>query len=154
MAFVQKSSKLETERLQYIVCSQSTVFFRVVAENNGYKFMTATAPENDGSFNPYTKPNRLISSTRVALNDVGYPFDNKEDHKGRSYLEARGFSELSTIESIVSNALGALGFKDISYLAREEMREIYGNLAIDDSGDDVYMNDGVYLSKDGTTSER
>lgn len=35
-----------------------------------------------------------------------------------------------------------------------EMREIYDALSVDDSRDDVYLSDGVWLSSDGSTSER
>ncbi|CAI3939089.1 unnamed protein product [Commensalibacter communis] len=39
---------------------------------------------------------------------------------------------------------------NIESRAKEEMRELYNDLAIDDSGEDVYLSDGVHLSHDGS----
>jgi hypothetical protein len=38
--------------------------------------------------------------------------------------------------------------------SQDEMRDIYEALAIDDSGADVYLSDGVWLGRDGTLDDR
>lgn len=35
-----------------------------------------------------------------------------------------------------------------------EMRELYGVLAVDDEGGDVYLSDGVWLTSDGSLHDR
>ena len=149
MPIVQNSTKLSTQSNQYIICSESFVFFRVVLENDGFKFMTATASEDAGNFKAYDSQDRLIYSTIATLNDLDWEYLQKQDHTERRYIEARGLSAVADIETIAVRVLDTLDFKDIAVLARQEMRDIYDEFSINDSGEDVYLSDGMSISKNG-----
>lgn len=148
MPIVQKSTKLATDQ-QHVISSQNIVFFRVTLEVDGYKMMTATADEDTGKLRAYVSQDSLMSSTLSVLNDVSWKSEQKEDCSRRPYIEARGFPELLDIRTVATRILDSLGFDDIAVTALQEMRAIYDELSINDSGEDVYLSDGVYLTKNG-----
>lgn len=148
MPIIQNSTKLATDQ-QYVISSQAVVFFRVTLEADGYKMMTATADEDTGKLKAYESQDRLISSTLFILGDIGRKSKQKDDHAGRPYMEARGFSELLDVKAIATRVLVSLGFDDIAVTALQEMRAIYDDLSINDSGEDVYLNDGVWVTSNG-----
>lgn len=148
MPMVQNSTKLATGQ-QHIISSQNIVFFRVTLEADGYKMMTATAGEDDGKLKAYMPQNLLISSALSVLGDLDWNISQRADHAERPYIEARGFSELLDIKTVATRVLASLGFDDIAVTALQEMKAIYDELSIDDSGEDVYLGDGVYVTKNG-----
>lgn len=148
MPMVQNSTKLATDQ-QHIISSQNIVFFRVTLEADGYKMMTATAGEDTGKLKAYAPQDLLTSSTLSVLGDLDWNIGQKKDHAERPYIEARGFSELLDIKTVATRILASLGFDDIAVTALQEMKAIYDELSIDDSGEDVYLGDGVYVTKNG-----
>lgn len=153
MPIVQNSTKFATEQ-QYIVFSQSVVFFRVTFETDGYKMMTATAGEDTVGLRAYDVQDRLMSSTLSVLGDIDCKSVQKEDHAERPYIEARGFSELLDIKTVATRVLDSLGFDDIGVRGLQEMRAIYDELSIDGSGEDVYLSDGIWVTSNGDLISR
>lgn len=153
MPKVRNSTKLATDQ-QHIISSQAVVFFRVTLETDGYKLMTATADEDTGKLKAYEAQERLMSSTLSVLTDLDCKCVLKEDHAGRPYIEARGFPELFDIKTVATRVLDLLGFDDIAVIALQEMRTIYDELSIDESDEDVYLSDRVWVTKNGDFTSR
>lgn len=50
MAIIQTSNKLSLWEEEFRICSKPYVFFRLIADRDGVRFMTATAAEDAGQY--------------------------------------------------------------------------------------------------------
>ena len=136
----------------FIVVRDGIVYLRIVGEEGRYRVMTATAGEDDAS--------ALAFNNQVALNEAALRVSAslhispvvKTDYHGREYVDVCGCEYLSDAYRAAEMLFQTL---QDSLQARSEadMRSIYSDLAIDDSGDDVYLSDGMWLSSDGTIKD-
>ena len=77
------------------------------------------------------------------------------DRKNREFTFICGFhfvSDAYRVSELLFEFLNGYSADDTSQLA--EMREIYNALAIDDTGEDIYLSDGVWLGRDGGLFDR
>lgn len=152
MAIIVRSSKLSSDQEEQCVHSKGFVFFRIVAEGDLLKVMTATAAEDTGELRPFHDQQALLAATRSVLSERGEEWSEKEDWRGRPYVEAE-FPTGADVLHIAHTVLLSLGFEDIGVLALREMKEIYSEFAIED-GEDTYLSDGMWMTPDGRIVEK
>lgn len=154
MAIIQKSNKLSSQQEEYRICSDPYVFYRLISDANGFRIMTATASEDTGEYRAYGDQEALISATVQVLADREMAFATKKDHAERPYIESSVYPDKEDLLHLTATILDRLGFEDISVLALREMKAIYDEFAIDDSGDDTYLSDGMWMTSDGRMIEK
>jgi len=154
MAIIQRSTKLSLQQEEYRICSEPYVFYRLISDAHGVRLMTATASEDTGQYRVYEDQGALISATAQVLADRELEFVTKRDHAKRPYIETSVYPDSEDLLHLASTILDRMGFEDISVLALREMKEIYNELAIDDSGEDTYLSDGMWMTSDGRLIEK
>ena len=137
----------------YIVTANGVVYLRAVGAEGSYVVMTATADEDSKS--------EVSCPLMVALNEAALRTANsfnleptvKSNFKGREYVELCQCDYLSDVFRLSERLFSH--FKD--YLLerpKKDLQELYPSLTIDESGDDVYLSDELWLASDGTISGR
>ena len=154
MAIIQKSTKLSLQQEEYRICSEPYVFYRLISDANGVRLMTATASEDTGDYRAYEDQGALISATAQVLSLREMDFVTKRDHANRPYIETSVYPDSEDLLNLASTILNRIGFEDISVLALREMMAIYNEFAIDDSGEDTYFSDGMWMTSDGRLIEK
>jgi len=91
MAILRDSGKFSTEETQIIIFSGSTVLFRAIEEEDGFKFMTATAQEDSCDLQPFADQESLNQKSRSFFLEIDRAYTGKCDLKGRPYVEAFSF---------------------------------------------------------------
>jgi hypothetical protein len=148
----------------YVVIRNSTSFLRVLGGEPKWTLMTATASEDHGRIAVCMERKRLVQSAfRLGLEIETEP-TSKRDSSGREYVEIcvitrdpgqseQAFEDENT--HLFTRFFEIFDeFDDAGSEARDEMREMYSALAIDDLGSDVYLSDGVWLGSDGSLEDR
>lgn len=135
--------------------SQDIVFLRVLREEPQYELVTATAGEDTGQFHPYPDKKRLLEAALRTSARLGTQSGRKVDRKRREYIIICGFEFISDAYRVGEKFFEVLeDLSDGGTQSQDEMRDIYEALAIDNSGADVYLSDGVWLGRDGTLDDR
>lgn len=137
----------------YIITEGGVVYLRVVGSEGNYVVMTATAGEDFAG--------DMACPDMVALNEAalrtsktfGLKPTVKRDYHGREYVEICRCEFISDAFR-AAERLFELFEECSSDRTTNELVEVYANLAIDDSGEDVYLSDGMWLSSDGSISDR
>lgn len=139
----------------YVIVRGKTSFLRILGKDPHYELMTATASEDNRRIKVCSNQIQLIESAlRLALELKIKPLV-EYDWKKREYVKICSFT-IENDEEILTEEIPSRFFEifdnyiDIQRRAKEEMIELYNSLAIDDSGEAVYLSDGVYLSSDGS----
>jgi hypothetical protein len=150
-------------RESYVVVRSGTSFLRVLGDEPKWELMTATASEDHGRIAVCADQPRLIEAAMRLCAEFGTSPNVVRDHAGREYVKVgtvtRGATE-SDEEFEKENSRVLSRFFEIydSLNVREnrspnEMRDLYDALT-DSSGEDIYLSDGVWLSSDGSLSDR
>lgn len=117
--------------------------------------MTATASEGTGAYRAFENQESLTAATMQVFGDFGMEFVTKVDHAGRPYVETSVYPDADHLVRIATTALDRMGFEDASvlalreFLALQEMKAIYEDFSIDDSGEDAYLSGGMWITSDG-----
>jgi hypothetical protein len=154
MPRIEPSKKLSMTQEEHCICSEPYVFFRLISDSNGVRLMTATASEDTGRFRAYGNQASLIAAAEMVFSSHGMNIVAKMDHAGRPYVETAFYSDAEGLLHLAATVLDQIGFEDVSVLALREMKAIYREFAIDDSGDDAYLSDGMWASVDGRLIEK
>lgn len=152
MADITRSDKLATRSHdeQTKMVSGPYVLLRIIHEEDSYTLMTATADEDDGSYQAYPELERLVTSAE----EVFGRGEQHTDKWGRPYLLFRGVDHPTTIRDLANRIAMKLGLPSVDEpWADEEKRDIYDEFSIGDDGEPVYLSDGVHISKRGRLSE-
>lgn len=149
----------------FIVTRGSTLFLRIVGDYPTYELMTATASEDDLSFLVCQDRLRVIKAALRFGAEMDTAPTSSKDRRKRDYasicrMNIRPSSPGDeSNEVVLRRTLGrffeifdATGPADST--RSDEMREIYEVFAPDDSGGDVYLGDGIWLSSDGSWHDR
>jgi hypothetical protein len=148
----------------FIVTRGSTLFLRIVGNFPTYELMTATASEDDFSFLVCQDRLRLIKAALRFGAEMDTAPTSSKDRRDRDYayicrMNIRPSSTSEERDEVLRRTLGrffeifdATGSADST--RSDEMREIYEVFAPDDSGGDVYLGDGLWLSSDGSLHDR
>lgn len=154
MPIIESSNKLSSEQEEYRICSKPYVFYRVIVARNGVRLMTATASEDAGEYRAFKNQEVLLAATAQVFGDFEMEIVTKEDHAGRPYIETQVSPDKQHLIHVATTALERMGFEDVSVLALREMKALHAEFAIDDSGEDTYLSDGMWVTADGKLVER
>lgn len=154
MARIERSTKLSLTQDEYRICSEPYVFYRLISNGNGVRLMTATACENIGGLRAFEDQTLLISMTARVFSERGLDFVIKTDQSERDYIETPIYPDEEDLLHLAATVLDLIGFEDVSVLALREMKAIYSEFAVDDSGDDTYLSDGMWATADGRIVEK
>jgi hypothetical protein len=96
----------------------------------------------------------LIGAAEVALQGIGSLVKHRKDQWGRRYVVVHDVSDPTEMRHAANRVAKALGLEAVDTpwiveAADKEMRDIYEEFAIDDLGGDAFLNDGVWITKDG-----
>jgi len=158
---IQKSDKvgLDSEE-SYVVIRNSISFLRILGAEPNWIVITATASEDHGRIQVCPDRLRVVESAlRLCAEHGGNPGVEK-DWLGREYVKigtiTRKPGESEDDFQRENNALFRRFFdifdsyRRLESRGRDEMRELYSALALDDGSGSVYLSDDVWLSSDGS----
>lgn len=152
MADISRSDKLLTlgNDGQTKMVSGQYVLLRILHEGDSYTLMTATAKEDDGSYQAYPDLERLVAAAKEVLGRG----ERNADKWGRPYLLVRGVDHPRTLRDLANKIAARLGLDPVDEpWADEEMRGIYDEFSVGDGDEPAYLSDGVYISKRGRLLE-
>lgn len=140
---------------KFMVCRGKNIFLRILGEEPRYHLMTATAGEDDGAFvRVGNQPYLIETALRVAA-ELGIKSAVNNDYAGREYVNICAFEYVSDAFRISQNFFDKYDECSAPELrAQNDLQEIYEALSTDDSGEDVYLSDGVWLGSDGSVRNR
>jgi hypothetical protein len=141
------------------------IFLRLVGGGGSYSLMTATAGEDKGSLRACANQHALRQAARRTASDFKVEPHEDKDSAGREFVRICGFTIDGPAEESRQQTLREVYevcdtlFKNFDHECDEAggedsgLKAIYDVLAIDDSGDAVYLSDGVWLGSDGSLSD-
>ncbi|WP_037469642.1 hypothetical protein [Shewanella marina] len=148
----------------YVVTRDDISFLRILGSQPELELMTATASEDCTPIRVCTDQLRLIETSLLlgAENNTALKID--VDWKGREYVKICTIKgDLNEDDGLLNKELKNLinrffeiydNYKTIELRSNGEMLVLYNELTVDDHGGDVYLSDGIWLSKDGSLHER
>ncbi|MBB6600325.1 hypothetical protein [Luteimonas sp. MC1825] len=125
--------------------------------------MTATASEDDDSYQVCGDRIRLVSAALQLGARIRIPPSREDDSFGRVFIRicAITFSpgneqeDLDELHAVLDSFFQIFDTSDpASHEVINDMREVYLTLSGNDSNEDVYLSDGVWLSFDGKLHDR
>lgn len=128
-----------------------------------YSLMTATASEDDRSYYVCGDRAKLISSVLRLSAKIGSKPSPDKDSSGRDFIYICGITfipdkvqeDLKELYSVLEKFFHIYDTCDLtSSDTVSEMQEIYSTIAPDESKEDAYLSDGVWLSSDGQLHNR
>lgn len=139
---------------KFIVSIHDEVLLRILGEEPSYELMTSTTGEDNNGIYKVGNQQRLIAAALMTANELGTKSSIQKDYKGREYVKICRFEYISD-GFRVSEKFISIYNKIIDFNGDNSdcMSEIYSSLSVDDSGGDVYLSDGVWLSSDGTLKD-
>lgn len=151
-------------RESYIVVRNRVSFLRILGANPQWELMTATASEDNGRIKVCNNRPRLVQAAWRLGVEINTRPEVKSDWKDREYvsicvINTKNSTNVDAVRKEIDALLSRFFELYDSYQSAEtrgtyEMRDLYDALAIDDSGGDVYLSDGVWLSIDGSMHDR
>lgn len=146
----------------YVVTRGRVSFLRIVGGEHSFDMMTATASEdNPGGFRVCSDRLNLIGAAVQIANELGVEPVFSKDSAGREFINICSISfqdpdkDMAEIERALTRFFEIFDHASAGRQREgDEMQEIYGALASDDSGGDVYLSDGVWLSSNGSLHDR
>ncbi len=147
----------------YIVARGRMSYLRLVGNEPTYSLMTATASEDDKSYIVCSDKVKLISAALQFSAELGIPPSLDKDSSCRDFIrictiEFFPSKHQEGIRAIRPNLEKFFYIYDTCDPASKEtvrdMQEIYLAIADENSNEDVYLSDGVWLSFDGQLHDR
>ncbi|QDL91974.1 hypothetical protein FDP22_09415 [Paroceanicella profunda] len=140
----------------FIVTRDGNVFLRLLGEEPDYEIMTATASEDGGGLVRVADQVRLVEAAlRTGKQVFGVRSFVEEDHKGREYAKICRLEYLSDAYRVAERFFEIYdGIGQGAGRPRSDLAAVYAELAVDDTGGDVYLSDGVWLGRDGAVTDR
>jgi hypothetical protein len=141
-------------REQYIVTFGDFVCLRILGDGSDYEVMTATADEDNKRFLAPANQALLIELAQKTAEALGGASLMCRDNYGRNYVKICRIENDEDARRVVEVFSGLLheqvqAGERVESEDRRELREIYEAIAPDDSGEDAYLGDGVWMSSDG-----
>lgn len=150
----------------YIVTRGRESFLRIVGGHRTFDMMTATASEdNPGGFRVCADKLSLIAAAVQIAKELGVNPAFSTDSSGREFVNICNITlqepnkasadEMAEIDSALNRFFQIFDTaKQNAARDNDDMQEIYAVLTPDDSGEDVYLSDGIWLSSDGALHDR
>jgi hypothetical protein len=150
---IKKSKKSYIQSNEhFIVVRNELVFLRIVGEEGRYHIITATADEDNLAIRAYPHQQALNDSALKTSERLGALPKIKYDYHNRPYIEIAQCEYISD-----AHRAAELFFEILPEFSENQLdnnlENLYQELSIDDSGDDLYLSDGVWLSSDGTLKD-
>ncbi|GAA0569610.1 hypothetical protein [Caenispirillum bisanense] len=150
---------------QYIATFGGFVCLRILSVGAEYAVVTATADEDNKQFLAPDNQALLMGLGRRTAEELGGPHAECCDNYGRKYVQICNIENEEDADRVVKVFTRLLyehiqaGEKAqaddaVESDARRELREIYDAIAPADSGEDAYLGDGVWISRDGGWCDR
>lgn len=148
----------------YILVRNMTSFLRVLGVEPTWSLVTATASEDHGRIEVCPDRRRLVEAALRLGAELQTEPRVERDSAGREFVRVCAIKRTASesVEAFQSlnrelftkffDIYDSLG--DQTDRPADEMRELYGALAMDADGGEVYLSDGVWLSSDGSLSDR
>ena len=144
----------------YVVAREGIGYLRLLASEPHWSLITATASEDHGRIEVCNETIRLLESALRLGVEVGTSPTTDKDWKGREYIRIcivnqRPGEERESVEQKLLKLLTRFFEIYDEHLPLEsrsdsEMRALYASLASDDSGNDLYLCSGLWLSVNGS----
>lgn len=147
----------------YIVTRGRTSYLRIVGHEPTYSLMTATASEDDKSYFVCSNKVKLISSALQFSAKLGLTPLSDKDSSCRDFIHVCAINfvpgnqqeDVEQLYAILENFFLIYDTCDpTSHEAVRDMQEIYTAIAHDNSNEDIYLSDGVWLSVDGQLHDK
>lgn len=124
---------------------------RIFLEPDGSPTFPPKPPSPPLLARAYPDREKLVSVGADALRFLSSDVEHTVDQWGRRYVKVYGPFEDAAVRSACNRVSVALGFEAAiqPWTAREEGQEIYRELCMDDSGDDLVLGIDVSISFDG-----
>jgi hypothetical protein len=160
-----RSSKAGLEsRESYIVTRGKTSFLRILGEEPSWELMTATASEDRGGISVCPDQLRLVETALRLGTELKTSPAVHTDWMAREYVKICGLLQRENesdeefnreIWSLIRRFFQIYdACTNLRSRASNEMIQLYSALSVDDTGGDVYLSDGVWLSSDGSLHDR
>ncbi len=145
---------LITSREHFIVTIGNFVCLRILGQGPKYAIVTATADEDNKLFRALRNQELLIEAARKTSEALGGAHLMCRDNYGREYVQIcriENQEDARRVIEVFDGFIPCIGNdnKQAESEARNELRELYDALAPDASGEDVYLQDGVWLGSGG-----
>ncbi|MDM0002581.1 hypothetical protein QTI24_28535 [Variovorax sp. J22P240] len=151
---IRKSDKANFDSKEhFIVVREGVVFLRFAGSEGAYSMMTATADEDSGRIVAYWNQRELMDAAIKVCEEFGFKHSAEQDSSGRAYVNFGSTCEyLSDAYRVAESFFRHLG--PIERRSSGADGNLYDELGLGDSGEDVYLSDGVYLKSDGSLDDR
>jgi hypothetical protein len=146
-------------REHYIVTLGDVVCLRLLDDGPKFAVVTATAGEDNKRFRAACNQELLIEVARKTETSeaLGGKFWMHRDNYGRDYVQICRIENKEDLNRVIETfdriCETVNGYQQAESEAKNELRELYDVIAPDESGEDVYLQDGVWLSSDGKTKD-
>ena len=147
----------------YIVTRGMTSYLRLVGHELTYSLMTATTSEDDKSYIVCSDKVKLISAALQFSAELGIPPSLDKDSSCRDFIhictinlsQGKQQEGVEEVYAILENFFEIYDTCDpTSQEVVRDMQEIYTAIANDNSNEDIYLSDGVWLSLDGQLHDK
>jgi len=153
MAIISSSDKLGPHRGHSKITAENYVLLRIVKEEDKtYKVMTATAGEDDNSSTAYPQQAQLMEAAENQFCPISQAWEkDKRDRENRAYVEFYRIDDPCDIQEAANRLTTSLGLDPatcawIDAVARQEMKDIWHEFAVDDD-ETAYMSDGMSMTR-------
>tara|TARA_R110001599_G_scaffold227779_1_gene426878 strand:+ start:607 stop:1080 length:474 start_codon:yes stop_codon:yes gene_type:complete len=147
---IKRSNKSYIESAEhFVVVRNGIVYLRIVGQEGNFKIMTATAGEDNNGAPPFENQMALNEAALRVSASLGIEPRVRNDYHDREYVEICNCQYLSDAYRAADILFEKL--EDYSSdRSSDGLQSLYAELVIDDSGSDVYLSDGMWLSSDGS----
>lgn len=150
---IKRSQKAYIESSEhFIVVRGGIIYLRIVGDEGSYDVMTATAGEDYGGVASFANQMALNEAALRVSAFLNTSPQVKSDYHGREYVKICNCEYLSDAYRAAEMLFANLE-KYSQARPGVELQSLYSELAIDDSGSDVYLSDGMWLSPNGTMKD-
>lgn len=162
---VLQSSKVGlSSKESYIVTRDRRSFLRILGATPQWELMTATASEDYGGIKVCFDQLQLVEAALRLGTELETSPSVEKDWAGREYVKICVITQNSNLNhQEFNNQLSTIFSRffdiydsctDLKSRAKDEMIDLYNDLAVDDLSSDVYLSDGVWLRNDGSLHDR
>ncbi|EKN3392635.1 hypothetical protein O1Y80_000784 [Yersinia enterocolitica] len=162
---ISKSSKVGlSSKESYIVTRHNISYLRILGADPQWVLMTATADEDHGRVRVCTEQLRLAGAALRLGAALETSPSVEKDWAEREYVKICSIYQTpDQSDQDLTNELNVVlrrffefydSWPNLSSRTCDEMMDLYDALATDDIGTDVYLSDGIWLSNNGTLSDR
>ncbi|MBS0846971.1 hypothetical protein [Citrobacter sp. JGM124] len=162
---ISKSNKSGlNSKESYIVTRNKVSYLRILGAEPQWGLMTATADEDNKRIKVCPEQLRLVETALRLGNELTTSPLVEKDWAGREYVQIclihqppeQSDQELTHELSLVLHRFFELydAWTVFSSRSDDDMVALYDAVAPDNAGSDVYLSDGIWLSRDGTLTDR